>query len=160
MTLLRAHQAVVAVAVLAVAALGAAFFALTRPANHQSATPPSDLPYTAVSYSTSDALHAFAQVGVRLSPRSKTPTVVTTVGNRGNSLEVDVFGDPQKVRASGFHDYLPSHGHYVHFPSTCGTGLPDAEIWKGNVRVVVHCGAAAPSAAWLQRAHHALDGLS
>jgi hypothetical protein len=74
---------------------------------------------------------------------------------------VDVFGDPQKVEAAGFHDYLPSNGRYVHFPRTCGTSLADAERWRGNVRVIVSCGAAAvASAEWLRRADRALALLT
>jgi hypothetical protein len=160
MTLLRAHQAAVLVVALAVAAVGAAL-AFARPGYHHSVivSPPNDLPYTSVSYSTADAVSAFAAAGVRLTPRSRS-VAITTLGSRGDALEVDVFGDPQRVKAAGFHDYLPLNGHYVHFPQTCGTALPDAERWKGNVRVIVHCTTATgASAAWLRRTKRALAHL-
>ena len=146
---------------LVVAAFGAAF-AFARPGYHASVvtSPPNDLPYSSALYSTSNAVQAFAAVGVRLTPRSKSPTV-TTLGSHGDVLEVDVFGDPQRVKAAGFHDYLPLNGHFVHFPRTCGTPLPDAERWKGNVRVIVHCTAATgASAAWLGRTERALARLA
>lgn len=161
MTLLRGHQTTVLAVALVVAAFGAAL-AFARPGYHPSVmpSPPDDLPYSSASYSTSNAVLAFAAVGVRLTPRSKSPAV-TTLGSRGDVLEVDVFGDPQRVKAAGFHDYLPLNGHYVHFPRTCGIALPDAERWEGNVRVVVHCTAATgASAAWLGRTERALARLA
>lgn len=160
MRILRVHQTAVLVIALAVAAFGAAF-AFARPAYHPSVMPrPNDLPYTSVSYSRADAVLAFAAVGVRLTPRSKSGTI-TTLGSRGDALEVDVFVDPQRVKAAGFHDYVPLNGHYVHFPRTCGTALPDAERWKGNVRVIVHCtSATGASAASLRRAEQALARLA
>jgi hypothetical protein len=64
------------------------------------------------------------------------------------------------VKTAGFHDYLPLNGHYVHFPRTCRSAGGAAERWKGNVRVMIHCTAAAgASAAWLRRAQRALAGL-
>jgi hypothetical protein len=160
MTLLRAHQTAALAIALAVAAFGAAL-AFARPGYHHSvmSSRPNDLPYSFVSYSRADAVVAFAAVGVRLTPRSKS-AVITTLGSRGDALEVDVFGDPQRVKAAGFHDYLPLNGRYVHFPRTCGTALPDAERWKGNVRVIIQCTAATGgSAAWLRRTEQALARL-
>lgn len=160
MTILRVHQTAVLVVALAVGAFGAAF-AFARPAYHPSLMPrPNDLPYTSVSYSRADAIQAFAAVGVHLTPRSKSE-IITTLGSRGDALEVDVFGDPQRVKAAGFHDYLPLNGHYVHFPRTCGTSLPNAERWKGNVRVIVNCtSATGASPAWLRRIEWALARLA
>jgi hypothetical protein len=160
MTILRVHQTAVLVVVLGAGAFGAAF-AFARPAYHLSVMPrANDLPYASVQYSRADAIQAFAAVGVRLTPRSKSG-IITTLGSRGDALEVDVFGDPQRVKAAGFRDYLPLNGRYVHFPRTCGTALPDAERWKGNVRVIVHCTAATgASAAWLRWTERALARLA
>lgn len=160
MTLLRRHKTAVLVVAVAVAAFGASI-AFARPGHHPSAmpSPPNDLPYTLVSYSTADAVSAFSAVGVRLTPRSKS-AAGTTLGSRGDVLEVDVFGFPQRVKAAGFHDYLMLSGHYVRFPRTCGTALPAAERWKGNLRVVVDCTkAVGASAGWLRRAERALSRL-
>jgi len=154
---MRTRLTTVLIIVVGLAALAAAF-AFARPSSTPTAAlPPDDLPYTSVSYSRADAVVAFAAVGVRLTPRSKS-VVITTLGNRGDALEVDIFGDARQVKASGFYDYLPLNGRYVHFPRTCGTAIGDAERWKGNVRVIVDCTAAAP-AAWLRRAQRALARL-
>jgi len=160
MTLLRTHWAAVLVAALAVTAL-TAVFAVAGTGNHPSVAHarPNHLPYTVVSNSTADAILAFAAAGVRLTPRSKSATI-TTLGSRGDALEVDIFGDPQRVEAAGFHDYLLLNGHSVHFPRTCGTAMHYAERWKGNIRVIAHCTAArGASAAWLRRAERALARL-
>jgi hypothetical protein len=161
MTLMRTHQIAALVVALVVAAIAATFaFALPNAHLTRTSSPPNDLPYTSVSYSASGASAAFAAVGVRLTSRSKS-SAITTLGNRGDALEVDVFGDPQRVKAAGFHDYLPFNGRYVHFPRTCGAGLPDAERWAGNLRVVVHCSAATGgSITWLRLANEALARLS
>jgi hypothetical protein len=141
--LLRAHRTAVAGLVVAAFALGAVF-AFVRPKTHPSVTasPPRDLPYRSATYSTADAIQAFAAVGVRLSPRSKSATI-TTLGNRGDTLEVDVFGDARRVTAAGFHDYLFVNGRYTRFPRACGTARLEAERWRGNVRVIVRCTPAA-----------------
>lgn len=121
--------------------------------------PPSDLPYQVVSYSQADAVSAFAAVGLRLKPKSKAGAI-TTLGSRGDALEVDVFGEPQQVKAAGFHDYVLSKGRYVHLPRTCSTGLVAAERWKGNLRVVVRCiGARRAGASLLGRVDRALARL-
>jgi hypothetical protein len=71
MGLLRAHRLATAIVALALAAFAAAF-AFARPTYRPSVMPepPSDLPYTAVTYSTRDAVRAFAAIGVR-SPRGR-----------------------------------------------------------------------------------------
>ena len=150
---------IVAAAVISIAAV----FAVARPTYRPETRPsPPDhgLPYTVARYTAADARRVFAAEGIALSPRSSTPTV-TTLGNRGDILEVDTFGDRRKVEAAGFYDYATdSSGNYVHFPRACGTSIPDAERWRGNVRVIVSCTAArGDSAAWLRRVMRALNRL-
>jgi hypothetical protein len=160
MRLFRGHLAAVLVVALAVAAFGTAF-AFVRPVYRPSAVPsvPDDLPYSSVSYSARDAVSAFAAAGLRLTLRSTSPAI-TTLGGRGDTLEVDIFGNSQEVKAAGFHDYVPLNGHYVHLPRTCRTALPDAERWSGNVRVVVHCNAVGGAAGpLLRRSQQALASL-
>lgn len=57
--------------------------------------------------------------------------VITTLGDRHDALEVDVFGEPSKVRAAGFSDL--NHG------PACTSGNRVALRWVGNVRAVVNC---------------------
>jgi hypothetical protein len=130
-------------------------------------TPPDHgLSYTTVSYSPADARRAFATEGITLTPRSHGPTM-TTFGNKGDILEVDAFGERAKVEASGFWDYTQDGtGHLVHFPHDCASGTPgvagsyDAELWHGNIRVIVNCDTAGTAgAAWLQSARRALARL-
>jgi hypothetical protein len=167
--LVRGHLAVVSVVALAAAAVGAVFV-FARPAYHPHVTPePPDhgLPYTTVSYSAADAQRAFAAEGIALTPRSH-GSAMTTLGNRGDILEVDAFGERAKVEASGFWDYTTdAAGGYVHFPRDCASGTPgapgsyDAELWHGNIRVIVSCDTAGKAgAAWLRRARRALARLS
>jgi hypothetical protein len=68
-------------------------------------------------------------------------------------VEVDAFGDPKKVIAAGFSDYLTfSDGRWVKTPRSCTNGARLAERWSGNVRVIVNCAIAGPSApGWLRR---------
>ena len=121
--------------------------------------PDNDLPYTDGSYSPREARRAFAAEGIRLTPRSRSATV-TTLGNRGDVLEVDTFGDPDQVKRSGFYDDTVIDGHYARFPRTCGQGSPTAARWHGNVRVIVSCPAAGTAAsAWLRRVERALARL-
>jgi hypothetical protein len=161
MSLLRAHQLAIAVVAVALAAVGAVFV-FARPTYHPYVIPgklDNALPFTAVSYTAADARRAFAAEGIRLTERSKSPTS-TTIGNRGDILEVDAWGDPDKVKASGFHDYIVVNGQYAHIPRVCGSGTPDAERWRGNIRVVVSCTrAGAASGAWLGRVQRALAHL-
>jgi hypothetical protein len=76
-------------------------------------------------------------------------------------VEVTVFGDPNKVQASGFSDYITfSNGRWVQTPRTCGKGAGLAERWDSNVRVIVNCASAGSSAsAWLRRVSIALARL-
>jgi hypothetical protein len=103
--------------------------------------PVAPLPYSKVQFTASDAQRAFAAVGVRLLPKSRIPGVVTTIGSRSDSFEVDVFGTPGSVNALGGSPEVitDSHGHYVRIPGTCASGIPDAERWRGNVRFIIRC---------------------
>jgi hypothetical protein len=160
---LRTHAPATAV-VGAAATITVVFFAVARPAYRPHVEPrPRDhgLPYTVARYTSADARRAFAAEGVKLSWRSRMPWV-TTLGNRGDVLEIDVFRDRGKVEASGFYDYATesSTGDYVHFPRACGTSIPVAERWRGNVRVMVSCTAARSNApAWLRVVTRALNRL-
>jgi hypothetical protein len=158
---LRSHLLAAGIVAVAVAAAGAVL-AFARPTAHPYVIPPPPdhgLPYTVVSYTAADVRRAFAAEGIRLTPRSQFPTV-TTIGNRDDILEVDAFGDRKKVEQSGFWDYAVENGKYVHFPRVCGSTIPDAERWHGNVRVIVKCRAAgAASGAWLRRVDRALARL-
>src|SRR3954463_5452701 len=108
---LRAH--LIAVSVVAVAAVGAAgALSFARPTYHSHVMPPppSDLPYTEVSYMWADAKRAFAESGIRLilhtrgaSPAAAPPVI--DLSTKNFVVEVTAFGDPKRVRASGFSDY-------------------------------------------------------
>ena len=149
------------------ALLGAAFplvllALLLRPASDirpLAAPPDHGLPYSTATFTAAAARRAFAASGIALSARSRTPTV-TTLGNHGDVLEVDAFGDRRAVERSGFYDYTVAQGRYVHFARSCSPGGPNAERWHGNVRVIVDCtkaGDAAPR--WLRRVDRALERL-
>ncbi len=161
MGLLRGHLPAVAVVAAALAATAAAF-AFARPEYHRTVSePPADhgLPYTRATYTAADARRAFAAVGVELGQRSRS-AIVTTLGSAGDVLEVDAFADRERVERAGFWDYLVVDGRYVHFARDCRSSIPDAERWRGNVRVVVSCMRAGGQAdAWLRRAERALAGL-
>jgi hypothetical protein len=123
------------------------------------APPDHGLPYSKATFTATAARRAFAASGIALSARSRT-AAVTTLGNRGDVLEVDAFGDRHEVERSGFYDYTVAHGRRVHFARSCSPGGPNAERWRGNVRVIVDCmkaGAAAPR--WLRRVDRALERL-
>jgi hypothetical protein len=158
---LRGHPLVIIIAVATVAA-AVGFFVVARPQYHpQVMSPPPDhgLPYTVAAYTAADATRAFAREGIALTPRSHSATV-TTLGNHGDILEVDAFADRELVEKSGFYDYATSGGRYVHFPRSCGTAIPDAERWRGNVRVIVSCTAAGSDAeSWLRSVERALARL-
>jgi hypothetical protein len=76
-------------------------------------------------------------------------------------VEVDAFGAPEKVIASGFSDYITfSDGRWVRTPRTCGTGARLAERWRDNIRVIVNCAiAGSSSSSWLRRVSFALARL-
>lgn len=162
MSRLGHHMVAVVVIGVAIAAL-AGVFAFTRPSSHPYVlpSPPNDLPYTKVSYTVADARRAFAAKGIRLTARSSQPEVVTTIGNRGDILEVDVFADPEKVKSSGFHNYYTlADGRWVRAPRSCTTDASNAESWHGNVRVIVSCTRAGEAAgAWQGRVRLALRRL-
>ena len=161
MNLLKSHLVASSIVAVAVASFGAAF-AFARPTAHADVVRGSindDLPYTTVSYTTADARRAFAAKGIHLTPRWHSPTI-TTLGNKHDILEVDAFGDLEKVKLSGFHDFTVANVRFVHFPRDCGSGTSDAEGWHGNVRVIVNCAAAGTSSSlWLRRAQRALARL-
>jgi hypothetical protein len=142
----REHAWVVAVVAL-VAAAGALLLTAWRPHYRPSTQkqPPAPLPYSHVQFTVGDAKRAFAAVGVRLVPKSRVPGVVTTVGTLHDEFEVDVFGDPARVKAvGGSPDVITdAHGRYVRIPRTCTPGIADAERWRGNVRFVIRCSNAA-----------------
>ena len=162
MRVLREHLAAVAIVVVAVAATGTYFAVASAGYRRHVAQPPRDsgLPYTVVSYTAADARRAFAAEGIALTPRSRASTV-TTLGNRGDVLEVDAFAARDRVERAGFSDYaLAADGRYVRFPKDCRTAIPDAERWRGTVRVIVSCTAAGGAAArWLRRVDTALARL-
>jgi hypothetical protein len=167
MVRLRAHP--IAVSVVAVAAFVAAgALAFARPSYHPYVMPPppKHLPYTKVSYTSTDAKRAFAAVGIRLilHNRGARPAAAAPIFDLSTSsllVEVTAFGDPKKVTASGFSDYITfSDGRWVQTPRTCGKGVRLAERWRGNIRAIVNCASAGPSAsAWLRRVSIALARL-
>jgi hypothetical protein len=168
MGVVRAHAAVfgiTAVAVLAVVGV----FTFARPQYHPYVIPkpPQEpLPYTKVLYSTTQAQRAFKAADITLVRHTHEPVPVgappiVDLSNSGNIVIVDVFGDPQRVAASGFSDYFNfAHGHWLKAPTSCSPGANGAERWRGNVRVIVSCanaGTAAPL--WLARTERALTNL-
>jgi hypothetical protein len=168
MVWLRMH--LVAVALVTIAVVGAAgVFTFAKPAYHPYVTPsPPEraLPYTNVVYTASDAKRAFAAVGIRLVIRTHEPVPVKAppivdLSTADDVVEVDAFGDPTKVAASGFSDYFTfSNGRWVRTPPRCSAGAANAERWHGNVRVVLSCGGAGPSAPdYLRRIAGALARL-
>ena len=161
MGFLRRHLHSAGVVTFAIAAAATAV-GLARTTPHPrglEAPPDNDLPFTQATYTAADARRAFAAEGIRLTLRSRVPDLVT-LGNRGDVLEVDAFGDPELVKRSGLFDYTLINGRYAHFPRTCGQGSPDAERWHGNVRVIVSCPAAGAAASeWLARVDRALAHL-
>lgn len=125
----------------------------------QAAPPGHALPYTTVSYTAADARRAFKAAGIVLTFRSQS-TGVTTLGNPGDVLEVDAFGEREEVERAGFYNYTQVNGRYVPFPASCADGASAAARWRGNVRVVVSCAAAGDDAArWLLRVDDALARL-
>jgi len=166
---IRAHVAALGIVALALLA-AAGVFTFARPEAHPSALPPaphSPLPYTRATYSANDAERAFQAADIKLVLHTHEPVAVGNppiidLSNSGNIVEVDVFGDPRRVAASGFSDYfIVSHGHWVKAPKTCSRSAKAAEQWSGNIRAIVDCkmaGASAP--AWVARVDRALAMLS
>jgi hypothetical protein len=138
------RQYVWAFALIALAAsVAGLFLTVWRPRYRPSTQklPAAPLPYSHVQFTAKDAMRAFAALGVKLIPKSRVPDVVTTIGSANAAFEVDVFGDSSQVNALGGSPEIivDSHGNYVRIPSTCNSGIPDAERWRGNVRVVIRC---------------------
>jgi hypothetical protein len=120
--------------------------------------PRGGLPYAKASFSAGDAKRAFEAERIDLSVRSRS-VLMTTLGNSGDVLEVDAFGDRKAVERSGFHDVTVANGRQVPFARDCSSSVP-AERWRGNIRVLVDCaraGAVAPE--WLKRVERALNRL-
>jgi len=135
---------VLALAILAVVAATAGLFLTVWRPGYQPSTqhaPSVPVPYSHVRFTVGDAKRAFAAVGVRLVPKSRVPAIGTTLGTPHDAFEVDIFGDPARVNAlGGSPDVITNvHGKYVHIPSTCTPGIPDAERWRANVRFIVRC---------------------
>jgi hypothetical protein len=160
MTWLHRHLLALAVVAVALATTGAVF-AFARPDYETKVRMPKDepLPYSEVVFSAAQARRAFAAEGITLTPRSTSATI-TLLGNRGDVLEVDIFGDPKQVAAFGFHDVtVDASGNYVHFPRSCTGSAPTAARWHGNVRVVLRCTVAGDNPRWMRRAQRALTLL-
>lgn len=122
--------------------------------------------YAKVVFNAADARRAFAAVGIKLihrthEPRPATAAPIVDLSTANLVLEVDAFGNPAKVAASGFSDYLTfSHGHWVRTPASCTPGATAAELWRANIRVIVDCNLAGRDASsWLSRVNRALADL-
>ncbi|MDX6439859.1 MAG: hypothetical protein QOF45_2442 [Gaiellaceae bacterium] len=161
MTWFRRHLLALAVVAVALAATGAVF-GFARPGYEKQLRMVKDepLPYSKVLFNAAEVRRAFAAEGITLTPRSASATI-TTFGNRGDVLVVDIFGDPAKVKATGFYDVtIDAGGNYVHFPRSCAASDGTAAArWHGNVRVVVRCRVDLNGAGWMRRAQHALTRL-
>ena len=139
----------------------ASAFTFARPKAHPPALTPqphAPLPYAKATYSARDAQRAFRSADIKLVRRTHEPVPVgdspiIDLSNSGNIVEVDVFGNPQRVAASGFSNQV--------IPKTCTHGAKAAQRWSGNVRAIVDCTAAGTSApAWVARVDRALAKLS
>jgi hypothetical protein len=165
----RGHGAAVGIVAIALLTTAGVFvFARPRSRPHVTPSPPHEpLPYTKVTYAVNDAQRAFRTARIKLVRHTHRPIPVGAPPNvdlseSGDIVEVDVFGDPRRVAASGFSDYFTfAGGHWVKAPRTCSPGATDAERWRGNVRVVVSCKRAGSAAsAWIARIDGALAHLS
>lgn len=108
------------------------------------------LPYSKVLFSATDARRVFAAEGITLTPRFASANI-TTLGNRRDVLEVDIFGDPETLNAGGT---------YARFPRSCTDSSRTAARWRGNVRVVANCTVDGNGASWMHRAQRALNRLA
>ena len=139
----------------------AAVFTVARPEYRKEVmlAPDQDLPYTEVGFSAADARRAFAAEDVVLAPRNRSAWIAS-LGSRDDILVVDVFGEPERVKVAGYYDYTLVDGRYVRMPSDCTPGARAAARWRGNVRAIVNCVAAAgESRLWLRRVERALARL-
>ena len=158
MTWVGRHVIAVAIVFAAVAAT-AAVFAFARPAfrPYVMPPPPGGLPYTKVTYTAADARRAFAAAGIALVRNTNGPlpahaAPIVDFNTKDLVVEVDAFGDPARVTASGFSDFTTfSNGRWVRTPPTCATGATNAERWLGNIRAIVSCTRAGGSAASVLR---------
>jgi len=164
----RAHVAALGLLGFALLATAGAF-TFARPHAHASVLPPQPhepLPYSKVTYTATDAERAFRTVDIKLVRRTREPVpvgnppIVDLSTSRG-TVEVDVFGNPQRVAASGFSDYfIVKNGQWLKAPKTCSPGAQVAEQWRGNVRVIVSCAkAGASGSTWLASVDRALARL-
>lgn len=145
------HLLPLAIVAVLLAGAGAAF-GVTRPGYEQQTLPAFKdvpLPYDEVLYNAGDARRAFAAEGITLTPRFASANI-TSLGNRRDVLEVDIFGDPATLNAGGT---------YARFPWSCIAESRTAARWHGNVRVVVDCTVDGDGAGWLRRAERALQRL-
>ena len=109
------------------------------------------LPYDDTTYDADDAVRAFANAGITLKQRARSD-YVTTFGDRRNVLEVDVWGPPDLVENTGFHDLT--------WERDCRSVARDAGFWESNVRVVVDCRRAGRAGQeWVARAMSAIAQL-
>jgi len=159
---LTRHVVSVAVLLVALAVMGGVF-AFARPAYHPYVMPPppgDGLSYTEVTYTTADAVNAFAAQGIHL-VRGATELGMKGAYSRDFVIEVTVFGDRKTVDASGFSDYYTfTNGRWSLAPKNCVAGAKNAERWRGNVRVIVSCSRAGTAAStWLQRVNRSLAAL-
>jgi hypothetical protein len=110
------------------------------------------LPYTTARYDERDVRQAFAAEGVTLTFRSRSDHAeITTFGNPRDVLELDVFGDPDAVRASSFHD--------LERASDCAVAGHLAVHWRSNVRAILNCDLVRDDKAWITRMNRALTAL-
>ena len=110
------------------------------------------LPYTVARYDEGDVRRAFAAEGVNLTFRSRSDhSEITTLGNARDVLELDVFGKPDAVRASGFHDLKPA--------ADCAVEGHLAIHWRDNVRAILNCDLTRDDESSLARMNRALAAL-
>ena len=110
------------------------------------------LPYSVARYDEGDVRRAFAAEGVTLTFRSRSDhSEITTFGNQRDVLELDVFGNPDAVRASGFHD--------LERAGDCAVAGHLAVHWRGNVRAILNCDLVRNDEAWIARINRALTAL-
>ena len=111
----------------------------------------SSLPYDKVTFKTSDARRAFAAERIELAVKSRGPSV-TSLGDRRDVFEVDVFADPSALQKEGFHDLPRGRGD-------CSVAGHLALHWQGNVRAILNCHLVRDDARWLARMDRALAAL-
>ncbi|MGH3009861.1 MAG: hypothetical protein ACRDLM_10730 [Gaiellaceae bacterium] len=165
---LPARAAALVILLLAiVGTVGVFTFARPRPGPSTIPPPPGvGISYTKVAFNAADARRAFAAVGINLiqhthEPQPAKAAPIVDLSTANVIVEVGAFGNPAKVAAYGFSDYLTfSHGHWLRTPTSCTGGTTAAERWRANIRVIVNCSLAGSNAtAWLARVNRALAHL-